>query len=77
MTKGIFKRFKHQHIFNDALNGTEMIDIFDYESPLGFLGKIADVLFLKKYMTNLLEKRNQTIKEFAESNKGTKLLYKK
>jgi len=46
-----------------------MTDIFDYKSPLMFLGKIADYLFLKKYMTRLLEERNQIIKEFAESDK--------
>jgi len=69
MTKGAFKRFKHQHIFNGFDDKTEMIDIFDYESPFGFLGKIVDEIFLKKYMTDLLQKRNQSIKEFAESNK--------
>jgi len=50
MEKGIFKRFKHEHIFTTFENGTLMIDIFDYDSPLSFLGKIADVLFLKNYM---------------------------
>ncbi len=74
MTKGAFKRFKHQHIFNDYTNGTEMIDIFEYESPLGILGKIADKIFLKKYMTDLLEKRNKSIKEFAESDKWKQIL---
>ena len=29
----------------------------------------ADKIFLKKYMTELLKKQNQTIKEFAESEK--------
>ena len=51
-----------------------MIDIFDYESPLGILGKIADRLFLEKYMKVLLEKRNDIIKEFAESEKWKKVL---
>ena len=43
-------------------------DIFEYESPLGFLGICADKIFLKSYMTKLLVKRNDTIKEFAESD---------
>lgn len=34
-----------------------MIDIFDYESPFGFFGKLADAMFLKRYMTNLLLKK--------------------
>ncbi len=68
MQNGAFKWFRHQHIFAENENGTLMTDIFEYESPFGILGKFADKLFLKKYMTNLLEKRNETIKEFAESD---------
>ena len=69
MVKGAFENFKHQHIFTKEENGTLMTDIFDYKSPLMFLGKIADYLFLKRYMTKLLEERNQIIKEFAESDR--------
>ena len=69
MVKGAFENFKHQHIFTKEENGTLMTDIFDYRSPLMFLGKIADYLFLKRYMTKLLEERNQIIKEFAESDR--------
>lgn len=69
MQNGAFKSFKHQHIFSDLKNGTLMTDIFEYESPFGILGNIADKVFLKNYMTKLLEKRNSTIKEFAETEK--------
>lgn len=74
MISGAFKRFKHEHHFKDLNNGTVMIDIFDYTSPLGFLGKIADKLFLAKYMTNFLIQRNQIIKEFAESDRWREAL---
>ena len=74
MVKGIFKRFKHEHIFQDEVEGILMIDIFDYTSPLGFLGKIADVLFLESYMKGFLMKRNQIIKEFAESDRWKEVL---
>jgi len=74
MISGAFKRFKHEHHFKDRKNGTVMIDIFDYTAPLGFLGKIADKLFLEKYMTNLLIQRNQIIKEFAESERWKEVL---
>ena len=46
-----------------------MTDIFDYKSPLYFLGHLADKIFLKKYMTDLLKARNRVVKEFAESDK--------
>lgn len=66
MVSGAFKRFKHEHHFSDLNGGTLMTDIFDYQSPLGVLGKLADELFLEKYMIALLTKRNRIIKEFAE-----------
>ena len=74
MEKGIFKRFKHEHFFEEKDGQTVMKDVFDYESPLGVLGKIADQLFLKSYMKRLIEKRNETIKEFAESDKWKKMI---
>ncbi|WP_417612883.1 SRPBCC family protein [Owenweeksia hongkongensis] len=74
MKQGIFKKFRHEHHFSISGEITIMIDIFEYESPLGFLGQIADKLFLKKYMVKLLEKRNQTIKDFAESGKWKKVI---
>ncbi|MGO4918152.1 SRPBCC family protein [Maribacter spongiicola] len=74
MVNGAFKKFRHEHHFKNTINGTLMIDYFDYQSPLGFLGKLANSLFLKKYMTNLLEKRNSTIKEFAESDKWKQII---
>jgi ligand-binding SRPBCC domain-containing protein len=67
MVSGAFKSFKHQHIFSDAGGQTLMRDVFIFESPLGILGKLADILFLRKYMEDLLIKRNQVIKDAAES----------
>ena len=46
-----------------------MTDYFDYVSPLGWFGKLADNLFLKKYMIDLLLKRNEVVKSFAESGR--------
>ena len=68
------RRFKHEHIFKEESGKTLMIDVFDYESPLGILGKIADWLFLQRYMEGLLEKRNETIKAFAESDRWREVL---
>jgi hypothetical protein len=47
--------------------GTLMTDIFDYKAPLGFLRKLAEILFLNKYLENLLIVRNNVIKDYAEN----------
>ena len=68
MVHGAFRRFRHEHQFL-ALEGggTEMLDTFDYTSPLGPLGRLADVLFLRQYMSRLLRRRNAYLKREAES----------
>lgn len=74
MVKGAFKEFKHEHHFAELNGGTLMTDIFDYKSPFGILGKLADKLFLETYMTELLNERNRVVKEFAESEKWKELI---
>jgi ligand-binding SRPBCC domain-containing protein len=67
--KGVFKSFKHEHVFISEGNGkTLMIDVFDFQSPLGVFGKLANQLFLKRYMTNLLITRNGFLKQKAEKS---------
>jgi len=66
MVSGAFKSFRHEHHFKEHDNKTKMIDVFYFESPFGILGKLANVLFLKRYMTNLLKTRNQFLKLKAE-----------
>jgi len=67
MVAGAFARFDHDHHFETDGVSTLMTDTFDYASPLGLLGRFADLLFLKRYMRRLLERRNETIKSVAES----------
>ncbi len=76
MVNGAFKNFRHEHHFTDLNGGTLMKDYFDYKSPLGVLGKLADNLFLKRYMTDLLGIRNSIVKEFAESDRWKKIVAK-
>jgi ligand-binding SRPBCC domain-containing protein len=67
MVDGAFARFDHDHFF-EALSEaqTQMRDVFDYDAPLGWLGRVADALFLERYMRDMLEERNQILKELAE-----------
>lgn len=69
MTKGIFKRFRHTHHFVMDGDFTIMKESFDYTSPLGVIGKLADFLFLKLYMKIFLKERNEVIKAYAENEK--------
>jgi ligand-binding SRPBCC domain-containing protein len=64
--RGTFRRFDHDHLFEGNGGITTMTDVFDYEAPLGWVGRLADGLFLEAYMRGLLERRARVIKGAAE-----------
>ena len=68
MLRGAFSRMEHHHYFEQAGGGTTMRDVFSFQSPLGILGRIADSLFLTRYMKSFLIERNRVIKATAESD---------
>ena len=74
--KGDFKMMKHEHHFKPCENGTIMIDLIHFETPYGMMGRWFNALYLTKYLRKLIEQRNNTIKEFAETDKWKKLLVK-
>ncbi|MET3035970.1 SRPBCC family protein [Chryseobacterium sp. NRRL B-14859] len=71
MLKGAFKSMRHQHIFKRTGGKTLMIDIFDFESPLGIIGNLFNQIFLTHYLRNFLLERNKLIKTIAESSKNS------
>ena len=74
--EGDFRMMKHEHYFKACDNGTLLIDLFHYESPYGMFGRWFNNLYLTKYLKGLLERRNNFIKDYAESGKWKKLLEK-
>lgn len=66
LVKGAFHSFTHTHEFIENGSGTIMKDIFEYKSPFGILGQLADRLFLEKYMRNFLISRAIELKKIAE-----------
>jgi len=74
MVSGPFRRFDHDHFFEAEGSGTRMTDVFDFESPLGLLGRAAESIFLTRYMTELVEVRALSIKRAAETDDWKSLL---
>lgn len=66
MRRGAFKRMWHEHRFEPAGPATLMRDVFDYASPLGWLGRVADKLVLARYLRQFLVQRGQVLKQLAE-----------
>ncbi|HVZ56313.1 MAG TPA: SRPBCC family protein [Chitinophagaceae bacterium] len=72
--QGALRELRHAHYFKPCDNGTIMIDLVDYRLPYGWLGRLLDTLFLRRYLARILELRIRTIKEFAESGRWRSLL---
>lgn len=68
MLRGPFQSFRHTHRFVEENGQTLMKDDIFYEVPFGFLGRILDRLFGKKYLMALITQRNAYIKTLAENN---------
>jgi hypothetical protein len=69
MIEGIFRAMQADHFFRALPSGaTEMRDDFRIAAPLPILGRLAEMLFLRRYMLSLLRERNVVIKQLAESN---------
>lgn len=68
MTKGAFRFFVHDHYFIEAAGRTTMIDVVEFRSPFGILGRIVDRLFLTSYLTRLLQGRARAIRAAVESD---------
>jgi ligand-binding SRPBCC domain-containing protein len=67
MVRGVFARLVHDHRFETIPAGTRMVDVFDFNAPLGLLGVLAERLFLTAYLTRFLQTRAQMLKRLAES----------
>jgi ligand-binding SRPBCC domain-containing protein len=70
MVEGAFHSFQHIHEFIESGTGTVMKDTFTYISPLGLLGKLADRLFLEKYMKKFIVNRAMAFKKIAEGGES-------
>lgn len=66
MVSGAFQSFVHTHRFEVMDGVTLMVDQFIYKVPLGVIGSVTNLLFLKRYMRNFLQVRANSLKTLAE-----------
>lgn len=62
--KGPYALWEHTHTFEITANGVNMTDEVKYALPMGFLGDIAHVLFVKKRLNDIFNFRKTTLDNF-------------
>ncbi len=60
---GPYSIWHHQHHFKETAEGVEMTDIVHYKIPFGFLGDIANELFVKKQLKQIFDYRYKTVEK--------------
>ena len=66
MVEGAFRSLRHTHWFSPFENGTLMTDHLVWRSPLGPLGALADLLFVKRHMEWFVRTKQEALKRMAE-----------
>ena len=66
---GPYKFWHHSHFLKQVEGGVEMTDILHYKLPFGFIGKIANALFVKKKITEIFNYRYSKLEELFNSEK--------
>lgn len=74
MIKGAFRSIRHGHFFSEENGGTKMRDEFEFEAPLGILGKLFSKWVLTNYLKGFIEERNRMLKKVAESEEWKEIL---
>ena len=65
--KGAFTWLRHLHEFEPASGGTLMRDTIEWKSPLGILGRVADVLAVRRHLQAFVTRKQHALKVLAES----------
>ena len=60
---GPYKMWHHQHKIEPIEGGVLMTDIVTYIPPFGFLGAIANTLFIKKQLSEIFDYRKKAVEE--------------
>ncbi len=63
---GPYKMWHHEHHFKAVEGGVEMTDIVSYELPLGFLGRFAHWLFVRKQLEGIFDYRFKKVDELFQ-----------
>lgn len=64
--RGPFRRFRHEHVFEDVDGSTLMIDRVSFDAPLWVLGDVVEWAVLGRYLEKLIRERNGYLRLEAE-----------
>ena len=67
MVEGSFKWLRHCHEFSFSNGVTTMRDTLEWQPPLGLIGQVADIIFLRRHMRWFVSTKQNALKVLAEA----------
>lgn len=61
---GPYSMWHHEHHFREVEGGVEMTDRVSYKLPLGLLGRLVHLLFVKRKVEQIFEYRSKVMTKF-------------
>ena len=68
---GPYSLWHHQHHFREIDGGTEMTDEVHYAIPFGFVGRIANWLFVEREVNAIFNFRFTTLEQYFNTTTST------
>ncbi|MDG2165067.1 MAG: SRPBCC family protein [Flavobacteriales bacterium] len=65
---GPYALWHHQHLFEVVDKRVKMIDIVTYKPPFGFIGRLANTLFIEKQIKSIFEYRRKKMHQLFNQN---------
>ena len=67
--KGPYKLWRHQHHFKEVPEGIEMTDEVNYAIPFGFIGRLANDVFVESRVNAIFDYRFKALEELFKDDK--------
>jgi ligand-binding SRPBCC domain-containing protein len=69
---GPYSMWHHQHFIEQSGDGVLMTDIVSYSPPLGFIGAMANTLFIRKQLQNIFNYRSKILDQHFRKDAGVR-----
>ena len=66
---GPYTLWHHKHFLKEVPEGIEMTDIIHYKIPFGFIGRLANSLFIKNKVKEIFDHRYSILEELFNHGK--------
>ncbi|HMG92196.1 MAG TPA: SRPBCC family protein [Chryseolinea sp.] len=67
--KGPYKQWQHLHTFKDVDNGIEITDEVNYAIPFGFIGRLANDVFVERRLNAIFDYRFKALETLFKDEK--------